>query len=285
MAYLFYLCTDFCYLRTMPIVTITSDWNLHDFYTGSLKGAIRSRCPNVEMIEITNQIRSFDVAQCAFVLRHTFTHFPKDSIHLMAVQSEPESLIPMVIVYHRAHYFVGLNDGRFSLLFDDPPAEATALPVVAEQRSFAALSLFPHAVAAIVAGDMKTGTKPCTLITESSGHPVYSAWEIVGRVVYIDSYGNAVTNINRSLFLKVFQMGAQDTPQKHSRSFEIFLRGPSTKLNGIAGSYDDVAAGKMLALFNSIDYLELAINKANLAQIESIDTHTEVRIKFYERKR
>jgi len=259
----------------MPIVTLTSDWNRHDYYTGSLKGEILTRCPNVEVIDISHQIRSFDVAQCAFVLRHAYKHFVPGTIHLMAVQSEPESLAPMVIVYHRMHYFVGLNDGRFSLLFDDPPEEAMALSQPSEPHSFAALKLFSFAVEAIVEGKMETETKPCLLFSETLSRPVYSSLEIVGRVIYIDSYGNAITNISRTLFIKVSK----------GRTFEIFVRGPFAKLTNIVGAYDDVASGQMLALFNSMGYLEIAINKANLALLESLDTHSEIRIKFYERKR
>jgi len=259
----------------MPLVTITSDWNLHDYYAGSLKGAIRARCPAVDVIDISHEIRSFDVAQGTFVLRHAYIHFPLGTIHLMAVQSEPEPLVPMVIVAHRGHFFVGLNDGRFSLLFDEPPTEALALPVPAEPHSFAALPLFTCAVAAIIEGRLDAETKPCTLHTEVPGRPVFGASEIVGRVIYIDSYGNALTNISRTLFIRVSQR----------RAFEIFVRGPYAKLNSIVGAYDEVPVGKMLAIFNSTGYLEIAINKANLAQLESLDTHSEIRIKFYERKR
>ena len=259
----------------MPIVTLTSDWSRHDYYTGSLKGEILSRCPNVEVIDISNQIRSFDVAQCAFVLRHAFKHFAPGTIHLMAVQSEPERLSPMVIVYHRMHYFVGLNDGRFSLLFDDPPTEALALSQPAQPHSFAALKLFSNAVEAIVEGNIDKETKPCTLFNEALSRPVYNSWEIIGRIIYIDSYGNAITNISRTIFIKVSK----------GRTFEIFVRGPFAKLTNVVGAYDEVATGQMLALFNSMGYLEIAINKANLALLESLDTHSEIRIKFYDRKR
>ncbi|MCL1973282.1 MAG: SAM-dependent chlorinase/fluorinase, partial [Bacteroidetes bacterium] len=205
------------------LVTLTSDWNRRDYYAGSLKGAIRARCPEVEIIDITHQIRSFDIVQCAFVLRHSFVHFPTGTIHLMAVQCEPGPLVPMVIVYARDHYFVGLNDGRFSLLLDDPPVEAFALPTPVGPHSFASLSLFCRAVAAVVENRVEKETKVCTLQAESYSRPVYSAAEIVGRVVYIDSYGNAITNINRALFTRVGQ----------GRAFEIFVQGPYAKLEGI----------------------------------------------------
>ena len=258
----------------MPIVTITSDWSLHDYYAGSLKGAIYACCQDVEIVEISHHIRSFDVMQCTFVLRHAFSHFPQGSIHLLAVQSEPEPLVPMVIVPAQGHYFVGLNDGRFSLLLDQPPDTAFALPIPAEPHTFAALKLFTKAVSMIVENRIEELAKPCPLVTEAAGRAVYDSSEIIGRVVYIDSYGNAITNIRRTLFLKLSK----------GRSFEIFVRGPYAKLNRIAGTYDEAVVGEMIALFNTTGNLEIALNKANLAQIESIDTHSEIRVKFYEQK-
>ena len=259
----------------MPIVTITSDWSRSDYYAGSLKGALVTRCPGIEVVEISHQIRSFDVMQCVFVLRHAFVHFPQGTIHLLAVQSEPESLVPMVVVAAQGHYFVGLNDGRFSLLLDNPPDTAYALPIPAEPHSFAALRLFTRAVAMVVEGQIEAEGKLCPLVVESTGRAVYNSSEIIGRVVYIDSYGNAITNIRRTIFVKVSQ----------GRPFDIFVGGPFAKLSRMSGAYDDVSSGEMLALFNSTGYLEIAVNRANLAQLENIDTHSEIRIKFYERKR
>ena len=258
----------------MPIVTLTSDWNSSDYYVGSLKGAIHARCSGVDIIDISHQIRNFDVVQGVFVLRYAFGHFPKGTIHLMAVQSEPEPLVPMAIVEAQGHHFVGLNDGRFSLLFEEPPVQAFALPIPAEPHSFAALSLFTRAVAAIIEERVESEAKPCTLCTESQGRPVYTAEEIVGRVIYIDSYGNAITNISRTLFTRV----------SRGRMFEIFVSVPSAKLSRIVGAYDEAATGQMLALFNNIGFLEIAINKANLALLEGLEIHSEIRIKFYERK-
>jgi len=259
----------------MRFVSLTSDWCRDDYYTGSLKGALLSRCQDLSIVEISNQIRRFDVAQCMFVLRHSFRHFSPGSIHLIAVQSEPESLLPMVVVPAEGHYFVGLNDGRFSLLLDNPPEIAYALPVPGEPCSFAALPLFVEAVAAICQDRLEELGRPCPLRNELLGRAAYDSSEIVGRVVYIDSYGNAHTNINRTLFLKILR----------GRNFEIFVKGPLLKLDRISGNYQAQRAGTPLALFNTTGYLEIALQGASLAEIESVDTHTEIRIKFYDKTR
>ena len=259
----------------MSFVSLTSDWCRDDYYTGSLKGALLSRCGALDIVEVSNQIRRFDVAQCMFVLRNCFRHFPAGTIHLIAVQSEPEPLLPMVVVSAESHYFVGLNDGRFSLLLDNPPETAYALPVPLEPCSFAALPLFVEAVAAICQGRLEEVSKPCVLRSELVGRAAYDSSEIVGRVVYIDSYGNAHTNISRTLFLKV----------SRGRAFEIFVKGPLLKLDHICGNYHTQRPGTPLALFNTTGQLEIALQGASLADIESIDTHTEIRIKFYDKTR
>ena len=259
----------------MTFVSLTSDWCRDDYYTGSLKAALYSRCEELHIVEVSNQVRRFDVAQCLFVLRNCFRHFPAGSIHLIAVQSEPEPLLPMVVVLAEGHYFVGLNDGRFSLLLDNPPETAYALPVPVEPCSFAALPLFVEAVSAICQGRLEEMGKSCPLRSELLGRAAYDSSEIVGRVVYIDSYGNAHSNISRTLFLKV----------SRGRAFEIFIKGPQLKLDRISGNYHTQRPGMPLALFNTTGYLELALQGASLAELESIDTHTEIRIKFYDKTR
>ncbi|MDR2584885.1 MAG: SAM-dependent chlorinase/fluorinase [Prevotellaceae bacterium] len=258
----------------MPIVTITSDWSQHDYYAGSLKGAILARCQGVEIVDLSHQIRSFDVVQSIFIVRHSFGHFPSGTIHLLAVQSEPTPLTPMVIVQAQEQYFVGINDGRFSLLFDETPETVLALPNPTETQTFAAMKLFPQAVAMIVENRIEAESIPSLLVTETASKAAYDSSEIIGRVVYVDSYGNAITNIPQTLFNRVSQ----------GRPFEVFVRGPSAKLNQIAAFYDQVATGEMVAIFNTIGFLEIALNKANLSLIENIDTHSEIRIRFYEQK-
>ena len=99
----------------MTIVTITSDWNREDYYLAALKGALLSVRGDLMIVDITNSIPCYDVLQEVFVLKNSYEAFPKGSIHLMCVMSEPAPGSPMVIVFAGGHYFIGVNDGRFSL--------------------------------------------------------------------------------------------------------------------------------------------------------------------------
>ena len=256
----------------MAIVTITSDWNKGDYYLGALKGALFSLSSNLRVVDITNSVPSFEVLQEIFILKSTFLNFPQNSIHLMCVMSEPTQESPMVIVFHQEHYFIGLNDGRFSLLFENPPHicfEINTLQAVAGS-TFKALSYFIQGVSVILNNTFEEKTKAAEIKREYAAGVVYNSNSITGRVVYCDSFGNAVTNIERSLFNRV----------REGRDFTIYIQGPYSKVEKISASYSNSRPGEVIALFNSLGLLELAVNQGNITQIENLGTTSEIRIKF-----
>lgn len=259
----------------MNIVTITSDWYKGDYYLGALKGALYSLSSGLRVVDITNSIPSFDVLQEIFILRSTFPHFPESTIHLMGVMSEPTPDSPMVIVFFKGHYFIGVNDGRFSLLFDSVPSICFEI-LEWEQlvlSAYSAVSFFTRGVDIIINNKFETCTKASAIKKENKALPVQNANSIIGRVIYCDSFGNAVTNIEKKMFDSIHK----------GRNFIIYIQGPYLKLDKIsigysAGSYP----GEIIALFNSLGYLELAINQGNITILENISTSTEVRVKFLE---
>ena len=113
-------------------------------------------------------------------------------------------------------------------------------------------------------------TLPADMKTEVRPSAVAEKDYIMGQVIYIDSYGNAITNISRSLFDRV---GA-------GRDFRIFLQGPYTRIEKISDSYGGVRPGQLLALFNSVNLLELAVFMGSLATLENIGIYDEIQIQF-----
>lgn len=254
----------------MTIVTITSDWSKGDYYLGALKGKLISTSKEIELIEITNSIPSFDVLQEIFILKNCYNYFPKGTIHLLGVMSEPSPDSPMVVVYADNHYFVGVNDGRFSLLFDSLPSIAFAIECDDNYSSFSALDLFVRGIESVINNSFQVNTFATNIKKEIAAKVVYNEDSVIGRVVYIDSFGNAVTNIEKGLFDKLHK----------GRDFTIFVQGPYTKINRISHSYSQHTQGEILALFNSLGLLEIAVNQGNIATLENLSTASEIRIKF-----
>ncbi len=254
----------------MTIVTITSDWSKGDYYLGALKGRLISLSKDIELVEVTNSIPPFDVLQEIFILKNCYKYYPKGTIHLLGVMSEPSAEHPMVVVFADNHYFVGVNDGRFALLFDSLPAIAFAIEEDADFSNFSALDLFVRGVESVIDNSYEQNTFATNIKKEITPKVVYNEDSVTGRVVYIDSFGNAITNIERGIFDKL----------QRGRSFTIFVQGPYTKITTISHSYSQHLPGELLALFNSLGLLEIAVNQGNIATLENLGTASEIRIKF-----
>jgi len=256
----------------MAIITITSDWKDGGYYLGALKGAILSISSDIGIVEITNSIPSFDILQEAFVLKSCFRYFPKDSIHLMCVMSEPSYDAPMVILYAENHYFIGVNDGRFSHLFDNMPIICFEISREKSrfESTFSSLDMFRNGVDIILNNNFEERTIASELKREVIAGVVSNDDGIVGKILYIDPFGNAITNIEKSLFESI----------QKGRSYTIYARGPYNKIHRLSKGYRDSAPGAVIAMFNSLGLLELAVNQGNMSELEGLLPSSEVRIKF-----
>lgn len=261
----------------MQIITLTSDWHKNDFYVASIKGRILSECPDTKIVDVSHQIQSFNILQAAFVLKNCYSNFPEGTIHIIAVNSEPDDEKPLVLVKALKQYFIACDNGIFGLLLDDEPDEIYKIKASAgDINTFVELNIISK-----VACELLKGKKPQSIGTPQKNlnkHvPVLPAIEesiINGTVIYIDSYRNAVTNIPRELFERIGK----------KRPFEIFIQSNHYRINKINKTYNETSAGEMLVIFNSADLLEIAINRGNAADLLNLNTNSVVRVKFYSDK-
>jgi S-adenosylmethionine hydrolase len=258
----------------MSIVTLTSDWNSDDFYSAAVKGTIISRCPGTYVVDITNQVPSFNIAMAAFQVKHAYRHFPSETIHIIAVNSEPKEKLPFIALKADNHYFIGHDNGIFGLILDMEPDEIVSIEPTGA-GTFPELSLFATAACEIIqTGKLSgLGNKHATLYKQVLMLPTIEESVINGSVVYIDSYKNAFTNISRDLFDQIGK----------GRSFEIYVQSNHNRIVRLNSRYSDSSLGEMLALFNSINRLEIAINGGNAAELLNLSLNSSVRIKFKEK--
>ena len=255
----------------MRIVTLTTDWSKADYYIGSLKVALLSTCPELTIIDISHQIPSFNKAQAAMILRNSYPHFPKGSIHLVGVHSEPSPTNNIAVMYANEHYFVAPNDGTLSLLIPlSQPEIVRELPMPKTSGGFKALTLFCDAVSAIIENKLGEIGAECELQQAWNSLPSYDANSISGQIIYIDSFGNAITNVTRELFERIHG----------GRKFELLVQSRFNIITRISEYYDEVQQGEILAIFNSVGLLEIAVNHGNVSQLESLDTTSHIKIKF-----
>ena len=114
----------------MPIVTFTSDFGLNDYYVALIKGSMLSENPSLNIIDISHNINNYDIVQAAFILKNAFESFPKGTIHILSVNSFYNKKQKFLAIRYNEHYFIGPDNGVFSLLFDETPKDIYKLNFV-----------------------------------------------------------------------------------------------------------------------------------------------------------
>lgn len=237
---------------------------LKDYYVAALKGRILSLSPNARIIDITHNIHSFKFDEAAYNIKGCFQDFPVNTVHIIGVDAEPlinfsfpEKSIYPIIVKYKGHYFVGADNGFFSLLLDGDEAEGIwRLEDVLsnpELMKFPAKNILVPAACKIISGvpleDFCSPLKTVNKVIQIA--PVISDNTLRGSVIYIDHYGNVISNITQ----KHFEDFGKNTP------FIIYFREKQYYIDKISTGYNEVSHGEKLAFFNDNGYLEIAINK------------------------
>jgi S-adenosylmethionine hydrolase len=237
----------------MAIITLTSDWGQKDHYAGSVKGAICRMLPDARIIDISHDIPAFDLSQAAFIVRNFYPDFPTGTIHIIAVNGEASLQTPHTLVCHNGHFFIGADNGIFSLIFDEKPSRIIELDIIQDSNyfTFPARDVFAKVACHVAAGKPleELGPERHKVMERMSFRPVVQGDIMKGHVTYIDNYGNAITNIPESLFRSAV----------NKKKFAITFRSPNYRITAISNSYKDVNPGDMLALFSTTGLLEIAI--------------------------
>ena len=254
----------------MPIVTLTTDLGWEDYYVGAIKGAILCESPDVHFVDITHSISPHDIVQGAFTLKNAYPNFPKGTIHLININNSSTDKVDLLLIQHDGHYFLGPDNGVFSLLFNEQPLDIRRLPG-AFRNSFSIKELLGVGVGYLVHGKAweTIGDPGETIRAALSLQPVIGPNWIRGSVIYIDHYENAVVNITKDLWEKVGQQ----------RKFELlFKRHEPIEL--LAENYFSVPVGAPLCLFNAAGYLEIAVNMGKARSLLGLEMEDTVQVDF-----
>jgi S-adenosylmethionine hydrolase len=256
----------------MAIITLTTEWRPDDIYNGILKGRLYSLCPGATVIDNASGIVPFDISHAAFIIRNTFLNYPKGSIHIICVHSESQAGEKYLIVRARDHFFIGTDNGIFNLILNADPDEIIN---ISAGETTDELDIFARTAAGLYEGKKPSQLgDPVKVITERV--PLRATIDrdvIIGSIIFIDSYGNAISNITREIFYRVFE----------NRQFRISIQSNKNYTEQISRSYGDVLVGDLLARFNSLDLLEISINGANVSELLSIEVGSSVRVDSMEK--
>lgn len=260
----------------MALITLTTDFGLKDHFVGAVKGAIYSELPEATIIDITHEITPFNIAETAYILKNAYKSFPKGTIHIVGVDSELSIQNKHIAIYLDEHYFICPDNGIISMIASEiNPTKIVEINIHDHiESSFPVLDVFVKVASFIARGGkldvIGKAIEDYKKMVEIQPKINQEKTIIVGGVIYIDNYGNVISNISKKMFEEI----GKDRPFKITARRYTFDK-IYTQYNDIVNfESTDIRQfdGKKLALFNSANYLEIAIYRSNLKTVGGAST-------------
>jgi len=252
----------------MAIITLTTDFGEKDHFAGAIKGAIYSELPEVRIVDISHSVSPFNIPEAAYIIQNAYSSFPKGTIHIIGIDSELNPENKHIAVKLDDHYFICANNGIMSMICSEiVPEKIVEINIHDKiETSFPVLDVFVKVACHVARGgtlevigkvieDIKPIKNLIPFVNDDKN-------QIIGSIIYIDNYGNVVTNIKRKFFEQI----------QKTRPYEISAR--NYKFKEIRGKYSDIInfeipeerrndEGRGLVVFNASGYLEIAVYKSN----------------------
>lgn len=248
----------------MSLITLVTDFGMRDHYVGAIKGVIHQLAPKSVIVDVTHDVGPHDVLHAAFVLRQIWPWYPPGTVHLAIVDPGVGSPRRILVGRYAGQTVVAPDNGLISLVHRELPLEA--LHVAENPRYFlpkVSNAFHGRDIMAPLAARLSTG-----LPLERVGSPTdrievlqlakaefLQGHAVAGAVLYVDRFGNLVTNITREDLVPTI---------RHRHDVKVHLG--ETCVGPIRTCYEDVPPGEPLALIGSADLLEIAVHRGSAAK-------------------
>jgi len=269
---------------TEPLIALLTDFGTSDPYVGVMKGVMATRCPAARFIDISHDVNPQGVQQAAYLLRSAYRYFPTHTIFLVVVDPGVGTARSPLAVKTDHGLFVGPDNGVFSGVLDEVDTwQAVVLwPPERLSATFHGRDLFAPVAADLACGEAlnRVGT-PTTDIVRTAPLRIdqVSADTLEGDVIHVDHFGNVVTSIgpfewegNRLVLTR--------KPEVNFEAVQADVVCGDWRLLGIQATYGFSQPGDVLALINSDNQLELAVNQGSAARLIGAQPGDVVRVRF-----
>lgn len=258
----------------MRVITLTTDLGYRDFYQAALKGSILTLLPDVRLIDISHEIPAFNIQNAAFTIQNAYHYFPKETVHLIGIDTVFQEGGRYLAMKYDGHYFVGADNGIFSIMLgENKPDELVEIEMMQDLRflHFPLADILVKSACHIAKGNdiRELGTSIDSPLQKVKLQPIIDNNIIKGHVSYIDSFGNVISNISKELFNRI----------QKGRNFVLHFKRNET-INKMSWHYNEVSEGEKLCLFGISNYLEIAINKGNASNLLGLYLDETIMVEF-----
>lgn len=269
-------------MKGTGVITLLTDFGMSDPYVGMMKGVILSINPDARLIDLSHQVEAGSISQAASFIREAYHYFPEGTIHMAVVDPGVGTDRRLLGMELEKHFFVGPDNGIFWPIIEG--CKPTEVRQLIEEKYF-----LPHVTStfhgrdifAPIAAHLSLG-KDLKQMGPRLNNPIKLSYPVpkvindilYGQIIRVDHFGNLITNIYR------------DDLERFLKSVKPSIQAGNFTIKQLSYTYSDTEEGEPLALINSSDQLELAVNLGRASQYIKIASGeiigTQVRVRRYD---
>ncbi len=256
----------------VSVISLITDFGQNDNFVGVIKGVILSINPNAKIVDICHEVKPHDILTGAFLLKSSFKYFPKGSLHLVVVDPGVGSERKNLLVKTKDYFFIAPDNGVLSLALKDQVSlkiiEITNKNYFLKPTSdtFHGRDIFAPTAAYLSKGEdfSKFGKRIKSIKELRLPQVKITSKGLIGEIIYIDRFGNLVSNIGKEILGRFIK----------NKKFKIFIKNKT--IDKLSHSYTEGTYLKPLALIDSFNYLEIALNHGSACDYLKAKKGTEV---------
>ena len=238
------------------IITLITDFGFSSSYVGAMKGVMLRINPDLQIIDINHNVSPQNIEEAAFILKNVYSFFSAGTIHVVVIDPGVGTDRAILAAQTNDYIFLAPDNGVLKYIFDENPDirvfKVTNKKLFLEKVSstFHGRDIFAPVAAHLSKGiPTETVGEPFTeYIRGKVKTPAVDSHRISGEIIYIDRFGNGITNIGEDLL-------------KKKKNLQILIR--NTTIKNLSTVYSDVHTGEVLALIGSSGTLEISVNQGN----------------------
>lgn len=247
--------------RTIALMT---DFSWNNWYLGVMKGVMLGINPGARFVDLCHNVSSKDVREGSFVLENSCRYFPEGTVFLCVVDPGVGGKRKNLVVETQRYFFVAPDNGILSSIFEKGDVEKVYHVEPGEYTlELHGSTFYGRDIFSPIAAHLTLGVPPekmgeelgSVLIVPAIKPFVNERREISGRAVYVDAFGNIITNIGEEYLSAMF--GGTIPWEACS------VRVAGKRIKGIRHYYKQGEEGGLMALVNSWGYVEIAVNRGN----------------------
>lgn len=260
-----------------PLVTFLSDFGTADWFVGVVHGVLLETCPEVRIVDLTHHIPPGDTVRASFVVEVATPDFGPGTVHLVVVDPGVGTGRRALAVRARGQYFVGPDNGVLEWALSAADAEVRELTDIALFRQPVSRTFHGRDVFAPVAARLACGLDFASLgpvvgnaMRLAIPTPQVVNGELQGRIMFVDRFGNLLTNLTERQLADKFPNVSPD---------QLEVEAAGCVIRGLARAYADAPVGSTVAILDSSGRLEIAQVRGDASQRLGLSVRDDVRVR------